>query len=371
MARVLHTFEPPDGGVAEHVVQVALHLGDQGYEVVVAGPRETAGYAALAAAGIEVHRLPVGRGYGRPQDEARAVGRLTGLVREGGFDLVHCHSAKAGVLGRLAARRTGVPAVYSPHGLPFVGPVSAMRRRFATFAERRLGSRTAAYLFVSEAERRFAQEAGVGSGRPMHVVHNGCTADASTPPDPALRALAGTGPLAAMVTVLRPAKGVEAFLDAAPAVLAAVPDGRLALVGDGPMHAAFSARVRERRLDAEPRFAMLPWRPPMAAQLKALDVLVLPSEMEAFPMALVEAMAHGVPQIASAVGGIPEAVTPATGLLVAPRDPGGLAEAIAALLSDPQRRARLAAGSRARHTAHFTLEHMIAGIAGVYAGVLA
>lgn len=371
MARVLHTFEPPDGGVAEHVVQSALHLGGHGHDIVVAGPRESAFYAALEAGGVPCERLPVGRGYGRPQDEARAVGVLTRLLRDGAFDLLHCHSAKAGVLGRLAARRARVPAIYSPHGLPFVGPVSARRRVFATFAERRLAPLTAAYLFVSDAERRFALAAGVGRGRPMHVVHNGCDADTATPPDPALRAHAGDGPLAAMVTVLRPAKGVEAFIDAAPAVLAAVPGARLALVGSGPMHEPFSARVRERGLAAEPRFAMLPWRPPMAAHLKALDVLVLPSEMEAFPMSLVEAMACGVPQVASDVGGIPEAVSPETGVLVGPRDPGALAGALGALLADPERRARLAEGSRRRHAEHFTLERMIAGIAAVYEDVLA
>lgn len=370
MARVLHTFEPPDGGVAEHVVQAALHLGARGYEVVVAGPRETAGYDALAAAAIEVHRLPIGRGYGRPHEEVRATRQLTELLRAGRFDLLHCHSAKAGVIGRIAARRAGVPAIYSPHGLPFVGPVSKARRIFGTQAERRLVRKTAAYLFVSEAERRFALAAGVGDGRPMHVVHNGCAVNEATAPDPALRAHAGAGPLAAMVTVLRPAKGVEAFLDAAPAILAAVPDARLALVGDGPMHEPFAAHARERGLDAEPRFAMLPWRPPMAAHLKALDVFVLPSEMEAFPMALVEAMAHGVPQVASDVGGIPEAVTAETGVLVAPRDPAGLAAALGGLLADPQRRARLAEGSRARHAGRFTIEHMLAGIAGVYGTVL-
>lgn len=371
VARVLHTFEPPDGGVAEHVVQAALHLGEHGHEVLVAGPRETAWYAPLQAAGIPVHPLPVGRGYGRPQDELSALRALTALLRAERPDLVHAHSAKAGVLGRLAGRRARVPAIYSPHGLPFVGPVSGRRRAFGIAAERALASRTAAYLFVSEAERRFALAAGVGRGRPMHVVHNGCAAPADVTPDPALRAHAAGGPLAAMVTVLRPAKGVEAFLAAAPAVLERVPQARLALVGDGPEEQRFAELIREHGLDAQPRFAKLPWRPPMAAQLAALDVLVLPSEMEAFPMSLVEAMALGVPQVASDVGGIPEAVTAQTGVLVAPRDPGALADALAALLADPERRARLSAASRARHAEHFTLEHMVGGIARVYESALA
>lgn len=370
MARVLHIFEPPDGGVAEHVVQVARGLGRHGHEVVVAGPRESAFYGAFAEAGIEARRLPIGRGYGRPQDELAATRSLTTLLREGSFALAHCHSAKAGVMGRIAARRAGVPAVYSPHGLPFVGPVSAARGRFATFTERRLASATAAYIFVSEAERRFALEAGVGARRPMHVVHNGSPADEGGPADEALLALAAGGPLAAMVTVLRPAKGLETFVDAAPDVLARVPNARLAIVGNGPLHAEIVGRVRARALDAEPRFALLPWRPPTARHLRALDVLALPSEMEAFPMSLVEAMACGVPQVASDVGGIPEAVVPETGLLVAPRDPPGLADALAGLLADPERRARLSAGSRARHAACFTVERMVGDVAAVYDTVL-
>ena len=371
MARVLHTFEPPDGGVAEHVAQVAAQLGRFGHDVTVAGPREALVYPAFEAAGVPVHRLPIGRGYGRPQDEARAVRELVRLLRAGRFDVVHCHSAKAGVLGRLAAAATRVPAVYSPHGLPFVGPVSAKRRAFGIAAERALAPLTAAYLFVSDAERRFALEAGVGRRRPMHVVNNGCDPDTETPPDDRLVAHAGGHPIAAMVTVLRPAKGIEAFIDAAPAVLAAAPEARLALAGSGPEHDRLAAQVRDRGLDAEPRFAMLPWRPPMAGHLKALDVLVLPSEMEAFPMALVEAMAYGVPQLASDVGGIPEAVTPETGVLIAPRDPVALADALGGLLADPERRARLSAASRARHAERFTLDHMVGGVARVYESVLA
>ncbi|MFL5844531.1 MAG: glycosyltransferase [Solirubrobacteraceae bacterium] len=371
MARVLHTFEPPDGGVAEHVVQLATNLPAHGHELVVAGPRETAFYAPLEAAGIRCVRLPMGRGYSRPQDELAATRELTALLRAERFDLVHCHSAKAGIIGRVAAARAGVPAIYSPHGLPFVGPVSRARRIFGIAAERRMARRTAAFLFVSDAERRFALEAGVGAGRPMHVVHNGCDAGPPVAADPALLAHAAGGPLAAMVTVLRPAKGIETFIAAARSVLAAAPDARLALVGSGPERERFAALIGEHGLADEPRFAVFPWRPPMAAHLEALDVLALPSEMEAFPLSLVEAMAHGIPQVASDVGGIPEAVTSETGILVPPRDPDALAQALVALLADPERRAAMAHASRARHAEHFTLERLVSGVDGVYRAVLA
>jgi glycosyltransferase involved in cell wall biosynthesis len=94
---------------------------------------------------------------------------------------------------------------------------------------------------------------------------------------------------------------------------------------------------------------------------------VLPSSWEAFPIGVLEAMACGVPQVATDVGGTREALTP---VLVAPNDPDALADAILALLADDERRAELAARSRAVHAERFTVERMVAGTAAVYDQVL-
>src|SRR5919199_560137 len=110
MPRVLLAFEPPDGGVAENAMQLALGLGRHGFEVELAGPAEAIVYPRLEEAGVAVHRLPFRRGYGRPAQDAAALAGLLGVLSRGRYDLVHCHSAKAGVLGRLAAWRARVPA---------------------------------------------------------------------------------------------------------------------------------------------------------------------------------------------------------------------------------------------------------------------
>lgn len=143
MTRVLLVFEPPDGGVAEQVKQLALNLGSFGFEVELAGPEESIIYPALEAAGLPFARLPFERGYGAPGRDSAALRRLTGLFRARRPALAHCHSAKAGVLGRLAGRLTGTTVVYSPallslRGRFFRGPPALCpeRREGAGSADR-------------------------------------------------------------------------------------------------------------------------------------------------------------------------------------------------------------------------------------------
>jgi glycosyltransferase involved in cell wall biosynthesis len=114
----------------------------------------------------------------------------------------------------------------------------------------------------------------------------------------------------------------------------------------------------------------LPFAEPPGRFLRALDVYVLPSAWESFPIGILEAQACGVPQVVTAVGGTREAVVPETGLVVPARDPRAIAAAIRELVADPARRARMAAASRRRHAAHYTTERMVAETAAVYDDVL-
>ena len=106
--------------------------------------------------------------------------------------------------------------------------------------------------------------------------------------------------------------------------------------------------------------------PPSARYLWALDVFALPSDWEGLPIAVLEALACGVPQVATDVGGTPEAVTEDTGILFRRGDAYALADAVVSLLQDEQRRRRMAAASVARHGSHFTLSRMVAATAAVY-----
>lgn len=369
--RVLLAFEPPDGGVAENVAQLAAGLPAHGCSVDLAGPASSPLYARPEVRGLSIDRLSFVRGYGRPQVDAKALRELTRLLVRKKPDLIHCHSAKAGVIGRIAAKITGTPVVYSPHCLPFVGEFGTPRRIFATAIERALAGATAAIVCVSQDELDRARRARLNV--PIaRVVRNGTRAcEETVEVDSCLAALRGSGPIAATVSVLRQQKRIDVFLDAAPAVLAAVPHARLAVIGDGPLRAELEQRARSLGLDRDARFAFVPYTGPAARYLRGLDAYVLSSSWESMPIGVLEALACGVPQVATDAGGTAEAVGPDTGLIVAKNDPHALAQAVIQLLSDDARRSAMATASVERHRAFFGVERMVSETAAVYRAVLA
>lgn len=351
------------------MAQLATGLGDHGWQVTLAGPPEATVYGRIDPARVPAHRLPLVRGYGSPRNDAAALAGLVRLLRRERFDVMHCHSAKAGVLGRLAGALCRVPVVYSPHCFPFIGDFSMRRRVFATAVERVLAPLTTRTICVCEDERRQALETRAGREGQLRVILNGSDpCPGGVEPDPALLELRGDGVLAAAVTVLRPQKTVEVFVDAAPEILRRCPRARLAVVGDGPEREALEARARERGLGDGGRFAFVPFRSPAARHLKALDVYVLSSAWEALPIGVLEALACGVPQVASDVGGTGEAVAPETGRLVPARDAAALADAVVDLLEDEERRRSMARASVERHGRLFTVDRMVGEVAEVYAG---
>jgi glycosyltransferase involved in cell wall biosynthesis len=351
MPRVALVCEPPDGGVAEHVIRLVEQLPAHGYEpVLLVAPEfkhETRNHVTL----------PFRRDYGHPHDDACSLAQIVKVART--TDLVHSHSAKAGVLGRLAAKVAGKPSVYTPHGFPFVGEMSDARRRFGVTVERGLDHLTDAIVCVCEFERDLARTQKLKPKR-LEVVHNGC------PPCPEVAtAINLQGPLVGAVSTYRRAKRLDILLDAWPAVHAAVPEASLVIAGEGPLEAELKAQAAPLS-----NVHFMPFEPPAARYLKGLDVYVLSSSWESFPIGPLEAMACGVPQVVSAVGGTRESVTPDTGVLVPPREPEPLANAIIELLRDEPRRSAMSAASRQRHAERFTVDQMVAGTAAVYDRVL-
>lgn len=370
MRRVLIAFEPPDGGVAEHVLHLALGLPEHGWIPEVAGPAEATIYSRLASAGVRVHRTELERGFARPWRDVHAGRTLYRIARDGGFDVVHCHAAKAGALGRPAAWRTGASAVYTPHCFGFLGEVSAARRVAVSAAERALGRITDALVCVCEAERAVATANRICDPSRRWRIYNGSDGcDPGLEPPPTLRQLQEQGPVVGTIAVFRRQKRIDVLLDAAPRILAEAPDASIAVIGDGPLRDQLYAQAARLGLDSEPRFAFLPFDPPSARYLRALDLFVLPSSWDAFPISILEALACGVPQVATDVGGTAEAVGEQTGVLVPPNSPDQLADGVIELLGDGERRAAMATASRERHERLFRLDRMVAETAAVYDSV--
>ncbi|TDT40939.1 glycosyltransferase involved in cell wall biosynthesis [Streptomyces sp. BK208] len=396
--RVLHLTQPVDGGVARVVTDLTRAQLAAGLHVAVACP---GGELAdrLRALGADVRHWPATRPPGPSLvPEVRRLVRVIDDVRP---DLVHAHSAKAGLAGRLAVRGR-VPTVFQPHAWSFeaVGGAPAL---LALGWERWAARWTARTVCVSEAERVRGARAGLPG--PWAVIPNGIdparfdataprpapdedtdtdapvaapgapadpavSTDPADPADPAgVRLRLGAGPQAPLVVCvgrLCRQKGQDLLLDAWESILARVPGARLVLVGDGPDRARLAARA-----PASVRFTGAV--ADAAAWYRAADLVVLPSRWEGMALAPLEAMACGRPVLVTDVDGAREGMPPALvpHCLVPPGDPAALADAAAALLRDAPLRASLGRQGRAHVRSAHDVRHTATAVAALYGELLA
>jgi glycosyltransferase involved in cell wall biosynthesis len=374
--RLLLLFNPAGGGVAEHVRLLALNLPALGFTVEVAGPPDAVYRRELERAGLPYHVLPYVRGYSAPLKEIRALAAVFSLVRRRSFDLIHSHGKKAGMSSRPVGFLTRTPVVHTSHGIGLMGEPGVRlnlgekvgrRTVFLKALDMLLAPLTAASISVCKPELEGSIRHRLSRPGRSYLVHNGSEPCAGTA-DPALRAFRGSGRLVGAVTALRDGKQVDLLVRAAPSILARVPDARIAVVGNGPNEPELRALADEIGLSPE-SFRFFGYEPPSGRYLSSLDVFVLPTEAEAMPLSLLEALACGVPQVCSDVGGCPEVVTAETGILVPPGRPEAIADAVVRLLEDEDARRALGEASRRRHAEHFSLERMIDETARVYTSV--
>lgn len=351
--RVLHITQPVDGGVARVVRDLTAAQLAAGLHVTVACPADSELASRLRELGAEVADWQATRSPGPTLlSEVRRLRRVLAAVRPA---LVHAHSAKAGLAGRLAVRGR-VPTVFQPHAWSFEA-VGGVTETLALRWER-WGARWAdRVVCVSEGERERGVRAGVRAT--WSVVPNGVdTARFRPAPDaravraalPQLSSLSGTGsaPLVVCVGRLCRQKGQDVLLDAWPAVVRRVPDARLVLVGDGPEAARLRAAAPEGVLFAGAAPDAVPW-------YQAADLVVLPSRWEGMALAPLEAMACGRAVVLTEVDGARECLPPRAPELapVPVGRPEPLADRIAALLLDPAARDAFGAECRAHAlTAH-------------------
>ncbi|MEV7393180.1 glycosyltransferase [Streptomyces sp. NPDC091215] len=351
--RVLHLTQPVEGGVARVVLDLAKAQLTAGMRVTVACPGgELAVRARELGAEMRGWRADRSPGAGL-RDEVRRLAHLLDEVRP---ELVHAHSAKAGLAGRLAVRGR-VPTLFQPHAWSFEavdGATAALALRWE-----RWGARWAhRVLCVSEAERATGVRAGVHAR--YAVVPNGIDTEYFAPGPSEHRA-----PLVVCVGRLCRQKGQDLLLRAWPEVLRRVPTARLALVGDGPDRDALRRLAPDSVEFVGTVDDARPW-------YRAADLVVLPSRWEGMALAPLEAMACGRPVLVTDVDGARESLPPAHAAhcLVPPERPGVLAEAVAHLLLAPQ--LRLSLGDRGRR--HVLSTHDVRrtteAVAGLYRELL-
>lgn len=343
------------GGAQTYVMSLLPALTER-YDVTVAawgpGPLREAAEAAGAA---YVPLRWVQRAV-HPWRDLRGLWELIALCRRVRPQIVHANSSKAGILGRLAAALTRVPArVFTVHGWAFKASGGATARLYL-WADRAMRPLTTAIVCVSRTELEAGLRARTCSAKRTVVIRN--AVDAASAP---AAALDGDPPRILSVGRLKEPKTFDTLLRALAQLDPASFRARIA--GDGPDRAALEVLVRG-------PVELLGERDDVPQLLAESDVFVLSSASEGLPMSLLEAMAAGLPVVASAVGGVPELVGD-TGLLVPPRDDAALAAAIRRLVEDPTLRRQLGAAGRARVETEFSLASFRSAHLALYERLLA
>lgn len=361
--RVLHVLEALEGGTARHVVDLVRWT--PGVEQHVAIPRlrvhgatdETA-VPALQRAGATVHHLDMTRSP-TTRENAKALRQLSAIVAEVAPDIVHAHSSIGGLLGRLAARRHRVPAIYTPNGMTDV--------RAGIMVERSLIPWTNRFLAVSESEADRVVELRVAPRERITVIPNGLdTSSLHTPID--LRAQLGLpadAPVVGTVSRFVHQKDPLSWVRMASIVLEREPRTHFVMIGDGELRrSAVKASVSQ---GLAGRLHIVPYLVEAAGALASFDVFVLSSLFEGLPYAPMEAMIAGVPVVLTDVAGSHDLVEHGeNGLLAPPNDPEALAEQVLGVLGDHELAERIGRAGEKAVLERFDVETMARSVARVY-----
>ena len=369
--------------IAAADISIEVLLADQIRALEAAGHQVTAicGPGArterIRAAGIHLEVVEMARELS-PAADLRCLRQLRRLFRERGFDVVHTHTPKAGLLGPIAARWAGVPVVvHTIHGLLFHDRMPRWRQ--AAFWMPEKVTATFAHTLLSQSEEDIGVAARSGLCEPAQIRYLGNGIDVRRfAPCGSLRAetrrrfgwgedefvIGGAGRLVYE-------KGFAELFAAAQALIAA--DRRVRLLVIGPTDAGQNDAIPESvlaPLRATGAAQFLPWQEDMRPWYTAMDVFVLPSYREGIPRACMEAAASGVPVVASDIRGCREVVLDGqTGLLAPPRDVQAFTDAIRRLAADRELRARMGAAARQHIVAHFDQQIVLDRLLSFYDGI--
>ncbi len=308
-----------------------------------------------------------------PLTDLRALRRLTALLRDWRPDVVHTHSGKAGILGRLAAHRAGVPVIiHTIHG-PSFGPFQGPFANFTFRTAERFAARiTAHFVVVAEAMTRQYLAAGIGNPDKFTRIFSGFDLDPylQAPRDPVLAATLGLEAgdfVVGKIARLFDLKGHEELIAIAPELIREVPRARFLLIGDGPWRQRFEAQIHAMGLGESFIFAGLIPPAEVARHVGLMDVLVHLSRREGLPRAIPQAMAGGKPVIAYDCDGAGEVcIDGETGFLLQPGDRSGLKDRLVQLFRDSFLRERLGGCGREFVRSRFPADRMVRDLEALY-----
>ncbi|HLC40439.1 MAG TPA: glycosyltransferase family 4 protein [Methylomirabilota bacterium] len=365
---VLHVAGSAEWAGGEvYLLQLAQALDRSRFRLSVVAPGDGPLVGRLQAMGVPVFVVPIAEHL----LSLPALMALTRLLKRERPHLVQSHGARSNFYSRLACRLAGIPrCVSTVHNSLYDYPVSPGRRVLYLTLDRLTTPLADTIICVAESLARDLIERSRVPARKVVVIQNGVDLTVFHPDrgdGSKIREEFGLGesPVIGMVGRMTPQKNHSDFLKALARVRGAIPQVRALIVGDGPLRQEIEREVAHLGLEAVCRFAGV--RQDIADCYAAMDVVVLSSVSEGFPYVVLEALAMARPLVATSVNGVPEIVDDRlNGLLVPPREPAALADAILALLRDPDCARALGQAGRKLVESRFSLERMIHRLQSLY-----
>lgn len=375
--KVIHIITRLDkGGSAENTFLTLKGLDKSRYQVsLIAGPVDDPSQdrrSHLEESGVRYIQVPQLRRNIHLFYDFSALLKTFRLLRRERPDIVHTHTSKAGLLGRLAAKLAGIPSIiHTPHGHVFFGYFGALKTRMFILFEKLASRITDKIVALTPREKSDYLSYKVTSEEKLVVIPSGIELHKCqhAPREERSKLKKGLGIPETSAVVgtagrLVPVKGPQFLLKAFKQVISEHPDTYLVFAGDGPLRKSLEKNAVVMGLAKKIIFAG--WRDDMARVLSVFDVFCLPSLNEGMGRVLVEAMALGKPIVASDVGGIPDLIIPGkNGFLVPPRNPGELARQILFLVKNREEAAKLGRAGK-EMVSVFSDEIMVQKIAELY-----
>lgn len=345
------------GGAQIHVRDLCLWLKGQGHQPVVLSGRPGRVSDFLESQDIEYHEIPDLARPIRPRDDWRALAQVRDALRAIKPDLLSCHSSKAGLIGRIAARMTKTPVIFTAHGWAFTDGVPTAPRMIYRVIERAAGFLSDHIITVSDYDRDLARRANIVPANRITAIHNGM------PFLPALSRARHDSPMRLlMVARVGPQKDHALLIDALKDCRDL--DWTLDFVGGGD-DAALRAQVQAAGLATRIHFRGE--REDIADRMQNADLYCLISKWEGFPRSILEAMRASLPVIATNVAGVPEAVNNGeTGFTVPPGDRTALVTALRTLIADRARAEQMGQKGRLSFETRFTFAAMAGKTLSLY-----
>ncbi|MBN1147316.1 MAG: glycosyltransferase family 4 protein [Anaerolineales bacterium] len=368
------------GGAQENTLFTAALLDKQRFQVEVLSGPQTGSEGSLIEEvrqrGVPLTILPDLLRQVSPGHDVRALLWMARFMRRKGFRIVHTHSSKAGILGRLAARLAGVPViVHTVHGWSFHDYMSPLLRSTYILLERWTASFSDALIAVAERDIQKGLQAGIGKEGQYHLIRSAIPLDEFDPSRVDRRearqelGIPEDAIVIGNVGRFSPQKNPLDWARVAGVIGRANPQARFLLVGDGPLRPQVEAQLEEEGVLE--RTTLTGLRRDAARMMSAMDLFLLTSLWEGLPRVIPQAMAMGLPVIANRADGVDEAIRDGeSGFLCPPGEIEQMAARCLDLLHDPHKRLEIGQKGRAYALQEFDLRQMIAQIEGLYERLL-